>query len=220
MLNERTYSDILAKIESYEDLDSLSASELAKITYTSPSTISRFVKKSGFRNFNEMKLKLLHERESSFYLSESFHEWCTMINVSLNDLEPEVLSIVKDNKNKKILVYSERMYLLIARQFLESLSLLEIDCVMVTKQYLASITTPDDYICISIGGLPKDLYYPDLQYYEIDFKRSLKSIQLSNVMCIGLATPRRLEFNTTAHSFQIACINLLLCMLVDAVDLN
>lgn len=48
-------------LENLENLNSLTLSQLAKSTFTSPATVNRFCKKMGFRGFSDFKLKLSQE---------------------------------------------------------------------------------------------------------------------------------------------------------------
>lgn len=218
MLNDRTYGNILARLEDYEDVESLSARQLANITYTSPSTISRFVKKSGFRNFSEMKLKLIQEKEAN--ASNSLDEWGAMLNVAFSSISLSDLNIISENKEKKILVYSERKYLLVARQLVELLLLEGIYSVMVNDLYLASLNKDDNHCLISIGTVSKKIYYRNIKYYEIKFKSDDEELDAPNIRRINFTTPRLLNFDTTSPIFQIACFNIFICMLIETLNID
>ncbi|WP_180338278.1 hypothetical protein [Mycoplasmopsis pullorum] len=61
---EGVYSTISFKIlTNLNNLEKVNSQELADLAFTTQSTISKFVRKIGFNDFQEFKQKLLHYRD-------------------------------------------------------------------------------------------------------------------------------------------------------------
>jgi RpiR family transcriptional regulator, carbohydrate utilization regulator len=92
-------------------MEDITILELADMCYTSPSTISRFVKKIGYTNFNEFKRKCI-ERE----------------NLGTEILSDNVKNIYFDSKNdKKVLINLVDSINISLKEFIDKLDLYEID---------------------------------------------------------------------------------------------
>lgn len=92
-------------------IEDITILQLAEMCYTSPSTISRFVKKLGYSNFNEFKMKCIERR-----------------NLGTEILADNVKNISFDSKNdKKVLIDLVDSINISLREFVEKLDLNEID---------------------------------------------------------------------------------------------
>ncbi len=217
MLNVKTYNDILEQLYQYDDISSLSAKELANISYTSPSTISRFVKKMGYSNFNEMKVKLVQEKEQATCADVNFSEkWQTMFNVSFSNLTQDDIALLKRLIDKKIYVYCDREYELLTRHFVDTLLINDYDCALTTT--ISSSQVEEEAVVISIGYLPTDLYYEQFSYYQIGFDSELNNKLGPNVQNISLKTPQSLNMMFTKRSYHTATLQLLISMMSEFLN--
>ncbi|MCC0784448.1 MurR/RpiR family transcriptional regulator [Clostridioides sp. ES-S-0108-01] len=92
-------------------IEDITILELAEICYTSPSTISRFVKKLGYSNFNEFKMKCIERK-----------------NLGTEILSDNVKNISFNSKNDKdVLIDLVDSINISLREFVEKLDLNEID---------------------------------------------------------------------------------------------
>lgn len=92
-------------------MEHITISDLADMCYTSPSTISRFVKKLGYSNYNEFKMKCLERK-----------------NLGTEILSDNVKNIPFNSKNdKEVLIDLVDSINISLREFVEKLNINEID---------------------------------------------------------------------------------------------
>lgn len=217
MLNERTYNDIMTQLSKYEDIKKLSAKELASISYTSPSTISRFVKKMGYENFSEMKTKLVLEQElKNSTVLDIFGKWNTMFNHTFSQINQMDLFLLKELKNKQIKIYCDREYELVTRHFVDTMLANGYDCQLVNS-IISDKYSPEDTCVIVIGSMIKDIYSDKLNYIQIKFEYNNTFEKFDNIHTIELQTPKSLSIKERNHNYHSACIQVLLCILIENI---
>lgn len=85
-------------VENLDALPKLSSRKLAEKTYTSPTTIVRFVKKLGYQNYNDFKYNIISKLKNSDEESQiNVHEKALSV---LNKVEKMQNEAVNDFKNK------------------------------------------------------------------------------------------------------------------------
>ncbi len=218
MLNEKAYNNVLRIIDNCDDIENLTARRLAELSYTSPSSISRFVKKMGYSNFNEMKVRIIQEREMNNYSDSVIESWNAMFVAAYSEVSTDDLNIIRDNKNKKFYIYCDRIYSLITRQFMDALAMYNIDCMPITKENISRLKDSSNKVVISIGKLEKQLYRRDLEYIEIKFDRFADEYIYPNIQTVNLITPKILNLNSFNPSFRVACMHVYLSMMIDLLN--
>lgn len=85
-------------VENLDSLTSLSSRELARKTYTSPTTIVRFVKKLGYKNYNDFKYNIISKLKNRNEESQiTSHEDALTV---LNKVEKMQIEAMHEFKNK------------------------------------------------------------------------------------------------------------------------
>lgn len=85
-------------VENLDALPKLSSRKLAEKTYTSPTTIVRFVKKLGYQNYNDFKYNIISKLKNSDEESQiNVHEKALSV---LNKVEKMQKEAINDFKNK------------------------------------------------------------------------------------------------------------------------
>lgn len=85
-------------VENLDSLTSLSSRELARKTYTSPTTIVRFVKKLGYQNYNDFKYNIISKLKNRNEESQiTSHEDALTV---LNKVEKIQIEAMHEFKNK------------------------------------------------------------------------------------------------------------------------
>jgi len=81
-----------------EEVVKMSARSLAKVTYTNPSTIIRFVKKIGYENYNDFKIHLVHDLKEYKATDIEIKEKEKSISVidKISELEKNVIEKTKN----------------------------------------------------------------------------------------------------------------------------
>lgn len=88
-----------------DEIPEMSSRELARRTYTSGSTVLRFVKKLGFKNYNEFKLNIVASLKNIEIADLDIignEDYITMVN-KLTDLEVQTIERTKDILSMKSL---------------------------------------------------------------------------------------------------------------------
>ena len=79
-----------------EMLVSIQLNELAKLAYVSSATISRFVRKLGFKNYNDFRVAFVKERsEASFPNMVVNYDNPLRMNMSIRDIENTIFNILE-----------------------------------------------------------------------------------------------------------------------------
>lgn len=87
--NEQTVAKYL--IDNYNSIKKISITQIAKTTFTSPSTLVRLCKKCGYNGWRELKLDLLEEMN---YIDSHFHSINPNLPFSSNDNSIEVIKSI------------------------------------------------------------------------------------------------------------------------------
>lgn len=217
-MSDRTYNNIKKALDSYDDLRGLSARKLAELSYTSPSTISRFVKQTGYNDFIEMKMSLLRDRQVEASQSSIFEDWNSMFNIAFENLDINDIALIKENREKKIYIACNRVYSLITRQFVDSLRLNNINCIMITQEEFYNIDVCDECIILAIGNLEKKIYISGIVYYEIKFEADMSNAEHEDINIINLVKPHIIKLKTYHYTFRVACMHVYLSMMVDSLN--
>lgn len=106
-------------VEHLDEVVHLSSHQLAKLTYSSPTAVIRFVKKLGFVNYNDFKLNIrtflnkYYLEEMSILVKESHYA----IQQKLAEIEKSVIDQTKDHLDAHIL--NQAMDLIIKNKYID-----------------------------------------------------------------------------------------------------
>ena len=156
--------------EHENELSQMSIVDIAFSTFTSPSTISRTIRKCGIKGFNELRYRLMQPSEDKSMVSLS-----EIMNKSLIEAEKllemislrDVLKVVKriqaaKRDNHRVYVFARGLTSYVAKEFSLKLSLLgynvlETDDPNIMKSVTRHIDSNNLAIIFSLNGTTKEL---------------------------------------------------------------
>ncbi len=127
-----TEQNVVHYINAHEgDLSAMSIVDIAFATFTSPSTVSRTIRKCGLHGFNELRYKLMQPNKDKALASIN-----ELMNKSLIEAEEllerissqDVLNVVKriqQARNNRVYVFARGLSSYVAKEFSLNLSLLD-----------------------------------------------------------------------------------------------
>ncbi|MDF7637996.1 MurR/RpiR family transcriptional regulator [Lactobacillus sp. ESL0791] len=178
---------------------SLTITELAKKTYTSPSSLTRLAKRLHFSGFSEMKFCFENEKPQEKVLSTNTYQMLTQdINATIKSLEQKnwqpILSKIHDAQN--IYVYGtdwgEKIaaQLLVRNFFAQRQNMIFIPSITELKWKVQTITKQDLVFLISYSGKNAEL------------KGIIQLLQLSKAFSVSI-TPISQNWLSSATDYNI-----------------
>lgn len=221
-MNEKIVSRIHQVVENIEDFDNISAKKLAELSFTSPPTISRFVKLQGYKNFMEYKLAIKAEKEMSYKKvnAQIFDSWANRLSVSFETLGPSIQLSANLLAQNKIYVWCKREYDGIAKEFTYLLSRSGYSAVNIDDYFQIEQLDPQTDIVLSIGKIPPDLYRKNLQYICIVYTNFVDTTDGNNITTLKVMPLKYHKYDTLNINYRITCIQLLLGMLCEQLCLH
>ncbi len=207
-------------IANYDDYRKLNAKRMAIDCDVSAATISRYVQKLGYEDFNHFRFRLIDQQEniSSINLEESnVARKLEKLKYSLKELAVFDFSQLKNIKNKKILVYSDPEFEKVGKVFVEKMSLIHEGIVIVKNaaqiEYFMKKNNNNCVIFV-IGLLTNIIYNPAYEYWEIRYqgddnipkRDNVKSVQLLKTdLNYSKSTVMHLALEMIAEEYLIQC---------------
>lgn len=153
-----------------ERLSELSIVDIAFETYSSPSTVSRAIRKCGINGFNELRYKLTQKVENkeihdlNEIMNKSLIEATSVIeHMSLTSLL-NILHTIRDakRKNERILIFARGLSELVAQEFCMKLQVLDYFAVtngdpQIMRVMSKNIKKGEVVIILSLNGETKEL---------------------------------------------------------------
>lgn len=147
-----------------ERLSELSIVDIAFETYSSPSTVSRAIRKCGINGFNELRYKLTQKVEN-----KEIHDLNEIMNKSLIEHMSltnllNILHTMRDakRKNERILIFARGLSELVAQEFCMKLQVLDYFAVtngdpQIMRVMSKNIKKGEVVIILSLNGETKEL---------------------------------------------------------------
>ena len=147
-----------------ERLSELSIVDIAFETYSSPSTVSRAIRKCGINGFNELRYKLTQKVEN-----KEIHDLNEIMNKSLIEATSvinllNILHTMRDakRKNERILIFARGLSELVAQEFCMKLQVLDYFAVtngdpQIMRVMSKNIKKGEVVIILSLNGETKEL---------------------------------------------------------------
>ncbi len=220
MVNEKTYLEICKQIDEYADVESLSAKELAALSYTSPATISRFCKMLGYNNFNELKVNLIEKRNmEKNHDNDVLNRWGALITKSLINIDKEMYDKIDQFHGKRIYVCCKREYELVTRQFTDILLTSGYNIVYINQDMNTININPENSIVLSVGMIPATLFDSRIEFCQVVFNNNNYISEYSNVNSIILVPPVHNNFDSLNMNYRVTCVGVLLSIIAERLCL-
>ncbi|WOO88014.1 hypothetical protein RZE82_03535 [Mollicutes bacterium LVI A0039] len=221
-MNKKTLKRIENVVEEISDFESISAQKLAELSFTSPSTISRFVRLQGYRNFIEYKLAIQQEKKinNKDVSTGLFDYWYRRISSSFELLENGINRAASMLSKRKIHVWCRREYDSIAKDFTFLLSRNGYATVNIDDYFRIENLVPGQDIVLMIGESPSHLYRKDIEYVSIVYNDFTEKTYQKNVEYLKIMPVKYQKHETLGMNYRITCIQLLLGMICEQVCLN
>ncbi len=157
------------------DYDTLSAKKMANDCYVSASTISRYVKGKGFKDFNHFKYYLKNQRKHLIEVENHGFinsEWENLLDYNLHNLKQVNFNNLEVLRDKKILVYSDVKYEKVTEMFLEKVQVIHDTFTRIrnrSEMDFQMYKTNGECVVFSIGEIPEELFSEEYTYYEVKY---------------------------------------------------
>lgn len=129
-----------------EDISSMSISDVAEATYSSPATVSRTIKKCGISGFAELRYLLTKQTETKatdVEVNEIFNKSLMEVTNTIDHLSIDgILSVVKELRSaKRIYMLARGMTEHVAQEFALKLQILDIDVFLMSDPSIMKSVT-------------------------------------------------------------------------------
>lgn len=206
---------ITIAIENHPSPENLSLRDIAAISFVSPATVSRYIRQSGYKDFNEFKLELITTRVINNSQNIKLDLWIKHFSSQVGAFQPHISKTIQLLTDKKILLYYCQDYQYIASNFLMFVTKLNLKIQIINESSNLEQFDPQYYCIFAVGNLPTSLYneqfdYSLISYQHIDhYPLKLNIIQLAMI-------PRQYAYNhINILNYRISFVSLLLSHIVD-----
>nr|WP_231040034.1 MurR/RpiR family transcriptional regulator [Pectinatus cerevisiiphilus] len=163
------------------ELSKMSIVDIAFETFTSPSTVSRAIRKCGINGFNELRYLLMKPNDNkniasvNEIMNKSLVEAAqTIERVSINKLL-EIINTIISYKNKKIYVFSRGPTAMVAAEFCFKMELLDYnithtDDPKIIEQIAKNAVKNNLFIMFSLNGQTRELITAAKLINKVDAK--------------------------------------------------
>ncbi len=177
---KKSTSELISKcIKRKSNYKNLTSKQLSRECNVSASTITRYVKQNGYKNFEEFKFYLIEKEmqkkkkskdisirkiENIIYSLKNIED--KDFEICINQMEQNII-----NNNKIIICYEDR-YDKLAEIFINKMNLLYGNIILIQHEndleYLINIYN-EKILVFSIGRLKEEYYREQIQYIEIKY---------------------------------------------------
>ncbi len=207
-----------ATLSSIEQPEKLTLTEIANLSYVSPSTVSRYVRYLGFSNFNDFKLSIILSSQSKEYGEINSNHINNMCSKQLfANLEQNINMLVDSVITSTIYLYYDREFELIARNFSDLLAKSGQRIVIVDEHYDLTTICPQNSLIFTIGTFPESMYFDHLQYASIVYTHLPNFEMNENVIMLPITTNTFNSYNLQSLNIKITTVQLLLSTIFEKI---
>ncbi len=178
-------------LESTENIENMTAREIAKLAGVSPATLSRRIKQLGYTDFTDFKYRLRQDcqKTSNFKIAKNI-KYTGDIEIS------EILEIMKQEKFglSSLPKFNNLLYTLG--------SYLKVEHIDFRYVYIQDKFDLGCNTVVHFGKIDPKYINPDVNYIQISFQELVTNNQYPNIRYLNLELPNNLKLNKFVHYYE------------------
>lgn len=219
-MNQNVMLRISTAIDNVENIDTLSAKDLAELSYTSQATISRYIKLIGFNNFFEFKMVRKAQRERSQCENTQYSSvWIQKLSEFVTACESEIQTFDNIfNMDDKVYIWCKSEYVNILTNFTNLMAREGYAIIVIDEYFDTNLIATKGASVLTVGHVPASLYNEKVKYTSIVYTN--QEDDKYNIEYLKLVPIEYCKYDTLNINFRLTCIQLMFGMVCNRLCLN